>query len=47
MALTPILRSASAVCSGARAHLLALVVKSRFGDEGWECHNFAPSGGVR
>ena len=28
-----------------KAHLLALVVKSRYGEEGWECHNIEPSGG--
>ena len=28
-----------------KAHLLALVVKSRYGEEGWECHNVEPSGG--
>jgi hypothetical protein len=22
-----------------KAHLLALVVKSRYGEEGWQCHN--------
>ena len=28
-----------------KAHLLALVVKSRYGEEGWECHDIEPSGG--
>ena len=28
-----------------KAHLLALVVKSRYGEEGWECHDNEPSGG--
>jgi hypothetical protein len=28
-----------------KAHLLALVVKSRYGEEAWECHNIEPSGG--
>jgi hypothetical protein len=28
-----------------KAHLLALVVRNRYGDEGWRCHDVAPSGG--
>ena len=28
-----------------KAHLLALVVKNRYGEEGWECHDIEPSGG--
>ena len=28
-----------------KAHLLALVVKSRYGEEGWECHDIEPSDG--
>jgi len=28
-----------------KAHLLALFVKSRYGEDGWQCHNTEPSGG--
>ncbi len=28
-----------------KAHLLALVVKSRYGEEGWQCHNSEPDPG--
>lgn len=28
-----------------KAHLLALVVKSRYGEDGWQCHNIEPDAG--
>lgn len=29
-----------------KAHLLALVVRSRYGDEGWQCRELEPTGGA-